>query len=175
MSFVGTKSCTVGLLFRGSASVDQTMATWGGSTVDNLESIEEDEGNSGDGQEADDDGELWHPMSLGCLYLINGFNNIYFYIIVFVYNLSTILCNLSSRLDSGSNLFSHGPHKSTSFALKGMLLLDTTQLALLIHCLVLWLNAHFRIGYQNRKYTEKPGVFGLVNATTKVFKFIHEL
>ena len=31
------------------------MATWGGSTVDNMESIEEDEGGSGDGQEADDD------------------------------------------------------------------------------------------------------------------------
>ena len=30
------------------------MATWGGSTVDNLESIEEDEDGSGAGQEADD-------------------------------------------------------------------------------------------------------------------------
>ena len=33
------------------------MATWGGSTADNLESIEEDENVSGDGQECDDDNE----------------------------------------------------------------------------------------------------------------------
>ena len=31
------------------------MATWGGSTVDNMGSIDEDEGGSGDGQEADED------------------------------------------------------------------------------------------------------------------------
>ena len=31
-----------------------TVATWGGSTADNMESIEEDENDSGDGQEADD-------------------------------------------------------------------------------------------------------------------------
>lgn len=36
-----------------SASVDQTMATWGGSTVDNLESITED----GAAQDNDDDDE----------------------------------------------------------------------------------------------------------------------
>ncbi len=38
-----------------SASVDVTMATWGGSTVDNIESVEEDENVSGDGQECGDD------------------------------------------------------------------------------------------------------------------------
>ena len=35
-------------------SGDLTVATWGGSTADNMESIEEDENDSGDGQEADD-------------------------------------------------------------------------------------------------------------------------
>ena len=38
-------------------SGDATMATWGGSTVDNLIDIEEDENGSGAGQEADDDDE----------------------------------------------------------------------------------------------------------------------
>ena len=31
------------------------MATWGGSTAGNLESIEEDENGSGDGQEVEDE------------------------------------------------------------------------------------------------------------------------
>ena len=43
---------------RDRASQDQTAATWGGSTADNLESIEEDAGDSGDGQEADDDNQV---------------------------------------------------------------------------------------------------------------------
>lgn len=42
------------------------MATWGGSTAGNLESIEEDENDSGDGQEVEDedDGKL---LSYKCL------------------------------------------------------------------------------------------------------------
>ena len=36
-------------------SGDVTMATWGGSTVDNIEEIEENENDSGAGQEADGD------------------------------------------------------------------------------------------------------------------------
>lgn len=35
-------------------SGDVTVATWGGSTADNMGSIEEDENDSGAGQEADD-------------------------------------------------------------------------------------------------------------------------
>ena len=49
------------LYFSASASEDVTMATWGGSTAGNLESIEED--GSGEGQviEEEDDGQclLW--------------------------------------------------------------------------------------------------------------------
>ena len=40
--------------FISTQSGDLTVATWGGSTADNMESIEEDENDSGDGQEADD-------------------------------------------------------------------------------------------------------------------------
>lgn len=40
-------------IFRMGASVDQTMATWGGSTVDNLESITED-GVAQDNEDEDD-------------------------------------------------------------------------------------------------------------------------
>lgn len=43
-----------------SASADATMATWGGSTVDNLESItEDDDGQQGGAnmEDEDDDGE----------------------------------------------------------------------------------------------------------------------
>ena len=40
--------------FERTQSGDMTVATWGGSTADNMESIEEDENDSGDGQEADD-------------------------------------------------------------------------------------------------------------------------
>ena len=43
--------CVAFVLCRASASVDQTMATWGGSTVDNMESITED----GAAQDNDDD------------------------------------------------------------------------------------------------------------------------
>ena len=44
---------------RASASADATMATWGGSTVDNLENITEDEDgqDGGNRPEDDDDGE----------------------------------------------------------------------------------------------------------------------
>lgn len=40
-------NCSFFVTNRASASADATMATWGGSTVDNLENITEDE----DGQE----------------------------------------------------------------------------------------------------------------------------
>jgi hypothetical protein len=47
-------------IFSIGASVDQTMATWGGSTVDNLESITEDgaaqDNDDDDDDEEDDDG-----------------------------------------------------------------------------------------------------------------------
>ena len=47
-------------------SGDNTVATWGGSTADNLESIEEDENDSGAGQDAEevDDGKLLNPVSI---------------------------------------------------------------------------------------------------------------
>ena len=41
------------------ASADATMATWGGSTVDNLESITEDGGgDQQDNEDEDDDGKI---------------------------------------------------------------------------------------------------------------------
>lgn len=44
--------------YRASASVDQTMATWGGSTVDNMESITEDgAAQDNDEDEDEDDGK----------------------------------------------------------------------------------------------------------------------
>lgn len=52
-------------VFRVSASADATMATWGGSTVDNLESITEDDDGQRGGtnmEEEEDDGKL---VSLG--------------------------------------------------------------------------------------------------------------
>lgn len=48
-------------VFRVSASADATMATWGGSTVDNLESITEDDDGQRGGtnmEEEEDDGKL---------------------------------------------------------------------------------------------------------------------
>lgn len=50
-------------LSRVSASADATMATWGGSTVDNLESItEDDDGQQGANmEEEEDDGEKLSP------------------------------------------------------------------------------------------------------------------
>lgn len=47
-----------------SASVDQTMATWGGSTVDNMESITEDGAQQdNDDDEDEDDGRLTFVQS----------------------------------------------------------------------------------------------------------------
>lgn len=53
-------------LSRVSASADATMATWGGSTVDNLESItEDDDGQQGANmEEEEDDGEKNVPQGL---------------------------------------------------------------------------------------------------------------
>ena len=45
------------VVYRTAASADATMATWGGSTVDNLESITEDGGgDQQDNEDEDDDG-----------------------------------------------------------------------------------------------------------------------
>ena len=46
-------------VYRTAASADATMATWGGSTVDNLESITEDGGgDQQDNEDEDDDGKV---------------------------------------------------------------------------------------------------------------------
>ena len=56
-------------LFYSTTSGDMTMATWGGSTADNLESIEEDENGSGAGQgpeeEEVDDGGYYNMLKYG--------------------------------------------------------------------------------------------------------------
>lgn len=56
--FCDSSVSVVCIQFSASVSEDVTMATWGGSTIGNLEGIEETEGNSGGGERMDeDDGE----------------------------------------------------------------------------------------------------------------------
>jgi len=81
------KHCSCSLVLRASASEDITMATWGGSTAGNMESIEEnDYHNSDDGDdevnnEDDDDDDNQNNVGLGngwlycwlyCMFVIYG-------------------------------------------------------------------------------------------------------
>ena len=51
--------------FRDRASQDPTVATWGGSTVDNLESIEEnDDARDADDDQVDDGKTFLHTIAL---------------------------------------------------------------------------------------------------------------
>ena len=65
---------------RATASVDATMATWGGSTVDNLESITEDEDTQAINEMEEDDGKANQgnvcQIKLKCLFGLFVVNNI---------------------------------------------------------------------------------------------------
>lgn len=94
-------------VFRVSASADATMATWGGSTVDNLESITEDDDGQRGGtnmEEEEDDGKLvslWAVRILS-IYVTKHWcrlsSAIYLYLIPAFCNVSCIIVNLQPTI-----------------------------------------------------------------------------